>query len=140
MNNFFISKRKTLELGVMILLDGIFYLLWDSFDFVMLFSLGFIWNWVASQEAMITLNNPRRYRFSTLKTVFNLQNLFLRPFITMPNAVKMIVRSLPAGTFWSAVILFNESHMPWWAVFIGSFSLELLQLERKLFKAKEPLL
>lgn len=140
MNNFFISKRKTLELGVMILLDGIFYLLWDSFDFVMLFSLGFIWNWVASQEASITLNNTRRYRFSTLKTVFNLQNLFLRPVATMPLVVKIIVRSLPAGIFWSAVILFNESQMPWWAVFIGSLTLELVQLETKLFKAKEPVL
>jgi hypothetical protein len=140
MNQFFISKRKTLELGVMILLDGLFYLLWDSFDFVILFSLGFIWNWVASQEATITLNNARRYRFSTLKTVFNLQNLFLRPFATMPTAVKIIVRSIPAGIFWSGVILFNESQMPWWAVFIGSLTLELVQLETKLFKAKEPLL
>lgn len=140
MNNFFITKRKTLELGVMILLDGIFYLLWDSFDFVMLFSLGFIWNWVASQEASITLNNTRRYRFSTLRTVFNLQNLFLRPVATMPMAVKIFMRSLPAGIFWSAVILFNESQMPWWAVFIGSLSLELVQLETKLFKAKEPIL
>jgi hypothetical protein len=140
MNNFFISKRRTLELGVMILLDGIFYLLWDSFDFVMLFSLGFIWNWVASQEATITFNNTRRYRFSTLKTVFNLQNLAVRPFATMPNFVKMFVRCLPAGIFWAAVILFNESRMPWWAVFMGSLTLELVQLETKLFKAKEPLL
>lgn len=140
MNSFFISKRKTLELGVMILLDGIFYLLWDSLDFVVLFSLGYIWNWVASQEATITFNNSRRYRFSTLKTVFNLQNLFLKPFTTMPLAVKILVRSLPAGLFWAAVIFFNESHMPWWAVFIGSLTLEIVQLETKLFKAKDPML
>lgn len=137
MNGFLISKRKTFELGILILLDGIFYLLWDSWDFVTLFSLGFIWNWVASQEQNIILDNNRRYRFSTLKTVFNLQKLFLKPLGKMPEAVKFIARILPAGLFWSAVILFNESPMPWWAVFLGSLSIELIQLETKIFKPKE---
>lgn len=140
MNHFFVSKRRAMELAVMILLDGLFFLLWDSFDFVMLFSLGFIWNWVASQESSITLNNTRRYRFSTLKTVFNLQNLFLKPFASMPSFVRLIVRALPAGIFWSAVIIFNDSNMPWWGVFIGSLTLELVQLETKMFQTKEPML
>lgn len=121
----------------MILLDGLFYLLWDSFDFVILFSLGFIWNWVASQESSIVLNNTRRYRFSTLKTVFNLQNLIQKPLVKMPAFIKLIARCLPAGIFWAAVILFNESHMPWWGVFLGSFALELIQLETKIFQKKE---
>lgn len=138
MNGFFISKRKTFELLMMLLLDAVFYLLWNSFDFVMLFTFGFIWNWVASQEATITFNNNRRYRFSTLKTVFNLQNLVMRPFQTAPLFVKIIVKSLPAGIFWSAVILFNESSIPWWAVFIGSLTLELFQLETKMFKVNGP--
>lgn len=137
MNGFFISKRKTFELLVMLLLDAVFYLLWNSFDFVMLFSFGFIWNWVASQESTITFNNTRRYRFSTLKTVFNLQNLIMRPFQKAPLFVKVLVKSLPAGVFWSAVILFNESQMPWWAVFIGSLTLELFQLETRILKVKE---
>lgn len=137
MNSFFISKRRTMELGIMILLDGLFYLLWNSLDFVILFTLGFIWNWVASQESTIVINNTRRYRFSTLKTVFNLQNLILRPLTKMPAAIKLIARCLPAGIFWSAVILFNESHMPWWGVFLGSLTLELVQLETKFFQSKE---
>lgn len=140
MNSFFISKRRTMELGIMVLLDGLFYLLWDSFDFVMLFTLGFIWNWVASQESTIVLKNTRRYRFSTLKTVFNLQNLILKPLAKMPAAIKLIARSLPAGMFWFLVIYFNESQMPWWGVFLGSLTLELVQLETKIFKPKETIL
>ena len=137
MNGFLVSKRKTLELGILIFLDIIFYILWDSFDFVILFSLGFVWNWVASQEQSIILDNNRRYRFSTLKTVFNLQKLFLRPIKRMPKFVHFIARILPAGLFWSAVILFNESPMPWWAVFLGSLTVELILLETKLFQPKE---
>ena len=137
MNGFLVSKRKTLELGILLLLDIVFYVLWNSFDFVILFSLGFIWNWVASQEQSIILENNRRYRFSTLKTVFNLQKLFLRPIKRMPKFVHFIARILPAGLFWSAVILFNESPMPWWAVFLGSLTVELILLETKLFHPKE---
>jgi hypothetical protein len=137
MNGFFITKRKLFELVVLLCLDGLFYLLWNSLDFVVLFSLGFIWNWVASQEKDILILNSRQYRFSTLKTVFNLQHLILKPFVRMPEAVRLIVRVLPAGIFWFAVILFNESQMPWWAVFFGSLSIELLQLETRLFKSKE---
>ena len=137
MNGFFITKRKTFELMTLVVFDLLAILLWGSWDFVILFSFGFIWNWVASQESSILIPNTRKYRFSTLKTVFNLQNLFLKPVKKLPEAVKFIVRCLPAGIFWSMVILFNESHMPWWAVFLGSLSLELVQLERKLFSPKE---
>lgn len=137
MNGFLVSKRKTLELGILILLDIVFYILWDSFDFVILFSLGFVWNWVASQEQSIILDNNRRYRFSTLKTVFNLQKLFLKPLTRMPKFVHFIARILPAGLFWSAVILFNESPMPWWAVFLGSLTVEFILLETKIFHPKE---
>ncbi len=139
MNGFFISRRKTMEFLGLIALNVLFYFLWNSWDFIILFSLGYVWNWVASQEAEIILDNQRRYRFSTLKTVFNLKNLFLKPFMGMPEAVKLIVRTLPAGIFWSAVILFNESDMPWWAVFAGSLTIELIQIEPKLFKSQEPL-
>lgn len=137
MNGFFISKRKTFELIALLIFDVLALLLWGSWDFLILFSFGYIWNWVASQESDIIIPNTRKYRFSTLKTVFNLQNLFLKPVIKLPGAVKFIVRCLPAGIFWSMVILFNESRMPWWAVFLGSLSLELVQLERKLFLPKE---
>lgn len=139
MNFFFISKRKLFELLLLIFLDIVFYFLWNSWNFVVLFSLGYIWNWVASQADTLNFEN-KRYRFSTLKTVVNLQNLILKPLKGMPEAVKLIARALPAGVFWTAVILFNESNIPWWAVFIGSISMELIQLETKLFKRKEDIL
>lgn len=137
MNGFLISKRKTFELAVLIFLDGLFFLLWNNWDLVLLFSLGFVWNWVASQESTILLDNKRRYRFSTLKTVFNLQRLVLKPVKNAPEAVKILARIIPAGLFWSAVILFNESEMPWWAVFLGSLAAELVQIERKIFFPKD---
>ena len=137
MNGFLISKRKTFELGLLLILDVLFYFVMGSWDFIILFSLGFIWNWVASQEKNIIIENNRRYRFSTLKTVFNLQNLFLKPLSKMPEPLRFVARILPAGLFWSGVIVFNESPMPWWAVFLGSLSIEAIMLETKIFASKE---
>ena len=137
MSGFFISKRKTFELGLLIVLDGVFFVLWDSWDFIILFSLGYIWNWVASQEKSIIIENSRRYRFSTLKTVFNLQNLFLRPLKKMPKIFQFVAHILPAGLFWSGVIVFNDSPMPWWSVFLGSLTIECILLETKIFASKE---
>lgn len=136
MNSFLISKRKTIELIILFVFCAVIYLIWNSLDFVILFGLGFIWNWAASQEPEIEIKNPKRYKFSTLKTVFNLQNLFLSPFAHMPEYIKIFIKILPAGIFWWAVIYFNESQMPWWAVFLGSLAAELVQLEPKLFKSK----
>lgn len=140
MNGFLISKRKTFEFGILILLDAVLYLVLDNWDFITLFSLGFVWNWVASQEKYIMIENNRRYRFSTLKTVFLLQNLILRPFPKAPEPIKFILRLLPAGVFWGGVILFIDSPMPWWAVFLGSLVLELIVLETKLFQPKQTVL
>lgn len=138
MNGFFISRRKTFELIALMIFNLVAYFLWSSWDFIVLFTFGFIWNWVASQESSIALLETRKYRFSTLKTVFNLQRLFLKPVNSMPESVKLIVRCLPAGIFWTMVIFFNESQMPWWSVFLGSLTLELLQLDKKFLKPKEP--
>lgn len=131
MNAFFITKRKTFELGLLLLLDLILYFILSDFDFVILFSFGYVWNWVGSQQDSLTFEG-KKYRYSTLKTVINLQNLFLKPLASAPHFVKMIVRSLPAGLFWGAVILFVDSHMPWWSVFIGSLTLELILLEKRI--------
>jgi hypothetical protein len=136
MSFFSISKRKIFEIGFLILLDIIFYFLWGSLDFIILFSFGFIWNWVAAQEVEVNYGNTRRYRFSTLKTVFNLQNLILKPVRNRPQYVQILVKILPAGFFWSAVILFNESDMPYWAVFLGSLTLEIMSLENHFFNSK----
>ena len=137
MSFFSIPKRKIFEVGFLIFFNIIFYFLWKSWDFIVLFSFGFIWNWVAAQEGEVSYGNTRRYRFSTLKTVFNLQNLFLKPVRHLPLLVQILVKILPAGLFWSAVILFNESDMPYWAVFLGSLALELVGLEHLFFNSKE---
>lgn len=137
MSFFSIPKRKIFEVGFLIFFNIISYFLWKSWDFIVLFSFGFIWNWVAAQEGEVSYGNTRRYRFSTLKTVFNLQNLFLRPVRHLPLPFLMLVKILPAGLFWSAVILFNESDMPYWAVFLGSLAFELMGLEHLIFNSKE---
>jgi hypothetical protein len=138
MSFFSVSKRKIVEIIVLIVFDALFYFLWGSWDFVILFSFGFVWNWVAAQESEVSYGNTRRYRFSTLKTVFNLQNLALKPFQKFPIPVQILVKMLPAGIFWSAVILFNESDMPYWAVFLGSLAFELMNLESLFLNSRGP--
>jgi hypothetical protein len=137
MNGFLISKRKTFELLFLLLLDVILYFILSSIDFVILFTFGYIWNWVGSQHESLSFEG-KKYRYSTLKTVLNLQSLFLKPLTRAPYAVKLLARSLPAGLFWWGVIIFNESQMPWWAVFIGSLTLEMVLLEERLFHSAQP--
>jgi hypothetical protein len=132
-----IPKRKLAELLIMLFFNVVIFVLWDSWDFVILFTLGFVWNWVASQESSLLLENTKRHRFTILKTVFILQTLFLKPLKNMPDFFKFLARLLPAGLFWGAVILFNQSHMPWWAVFLGSLTAELVFLEKKIFSPKD---
>ncbi len=137
MNGFLLSKRKTFELLLLVLFDIVFYFLWRSADFVILFSFGYVWNWVGSQQDTLTFEG-KKYRYSTLKTVLNLQGLVVKPIQKAPAFVKMLARILPAGLFWWGVIVFNGSQMPWWAVFIGSLTLELVLLENKIFKELPP--
>src|SRR5688500_8190193 len=118
MNAFAPPKRKLLELLIMLVLAGVFYLVYPEFDAVVLFVFGFVWNWAASNELSVLFEN-KRYRMSLLKTVVNLQNLILTPFDWAPEWVKRTLRVLPAGIFWSLVIYMNDSIMPWWATFIG---------------------
>lgn len=126
-------KRKLLELLIMLVLAGVFYLIYPVLDATVLFAFGFVWNWAASNELSVLFEN-KRYRMSLLKLVVNLQNLILRPFAGAPSWVKRILRVLPAGIFWSLVVYINESNMPWWATFIGSAAFELLQLEMNFIK------
>lgn len=122
------SRRKLFELLIMGVFSGIFWFFYPAFEGVILFIFGFIWNWSASIE-MNPLYENRRYRFSMLSTVRNTQKLFLKPFAGAPSIIKTLIKILPAGIFWSMVIIINESNMPWWAPFIGSAAFELLQLE-----------
>jgi len=129
MNPFLTSKKKLLELlflgvGLIVIL-----IVWPSVDTAMLFCLGFIWNWTASQEILYAFDN-RKYRFSLLKMVFTLQSLFIFPFKNLPEITKLIPRILPAGIFWCLVIWFVQAQMPWWTTFIGSLVFELTQIQR----------
>lgn len=133
MKPFLTTRGKMLELLVLAILQVVLYLMFWRIDVLGLFTLGFIWNWAASQDLQVLLEN-RRYRFSMVKLVQNLQRLVLKPFNHLPTWVQLLVKVLPAGLFWSAVIYFFESHMPWWATFLGSLAYELMQLEIKFLK------
>jgi hypothetical protein len=139
MKPFLASRRKMIDIAIMLVLNLIFYFLWQSFDVVALFSLGYIWNWVGSQDLAYMFEN-KRYRFSMLKVVFNLQHLFLKPFKKFPQWFQVIVRTLPAGIFWSMVIFFNDSEMPWWMTFIGSIVYELTQMDALIFKKQKEII
>lgn len=127
------SKRKLLELAIMLVLSGVFYLFYPHVEGLVLFIFGFIWNWCASIELNPIFEN-RRYRFSMLSTVRNFQKLFLKPFAKLPLIVQRIVAIFPAGIFWWMVVYINQSDMPWWPPFIGSAVFELLQIELKFIK------
>lgn len=129
-------KRKMIELGIMLILAGVFYLIYPNTDAVMLFVFGFVWNWSASNDLSALFEN-KRYRMSMLKLVVNLQNMVLKPFGWAPEFVKRIVKVLPAGIFWTMVIFINDSDMPWWATFIGSAAFELLQIELNFIKRQK---
>lgn len=129
-------RKKLIELGIMLILAGVFYLIHPDTDAVMLFVFGFVWNWSASNDLSALFEN-KRYRMSMLKLVVNLQNLILKPFGWAPEFVKRIVKVLPAGIFWSMVIFINDSEMPWWATFIGSAAFELLQIELNFIKRQK---
>lgn len=133
MTSFFIPRRKVIELLLLMMFLGILYFIWPSIEVMGLFSFGYIWNWSASND-LGTLFENKRYRMSMLRLVVNLQNLTLRPFSWAPEILKRLIKVLPAGIFWSLVIFLNDSHMPWWATFLGSFVFELLLLEISLFK------
>ena len=135
MKSFLGDKRKFIQLGLLILLDCLFLFLWSSWDIVVLFSLGFIWNWTAAQNMQEIISN-KRYRFSTLKIIFNLQHLILKPFKNSHEAIRFVLKIIPAGVFWFGVMYFNDSQLPWWSVFMGSFFLEVFELDKKLLEKK----
>lgn len=128
MKPFLPARRKLIDLAILVVMDVLFYFLWHDLNLIILFTFGFVWNWCASQDLSLLFEN-RRNRYSTLRTVVNLQQLFLKPFKKFPTWVQFFPKILPAGIFWGVVILFNGSTVPWWAPFLGSFVFELVQLE-----------
>lgn len=121
-------KKKIIELLIMLVLTAVFYVIVPDLDSVILFLLGAIWNWAASNDLSNFFEN-RRNRMSMLKLVVNLQNLILKPFSKAPTLIKRFLKIFPAGIFWFLVSFINESNMPWWPAFAGSAAFELLQLE-----------
>ncbi len=106
---------------------GAVYLLYPSIDAVVLFISGFVWNWAASIDPGPLFEN-RRFRFSMLATVIALQRFVERPFLGAPEILRRFIGLFPAGTFWWIVVMINDSAMPWWFTFLGSFTFELFQL------------
>lgn len=129
-------KKKLIELLIMMVLAGVFYLIYPEMDAIVLFLFGFIWNWSASNELSDLFSN-KRYRMSLLRTVVNLQSLILKPFSKAPEWSKRVLNILPAGIFWGLVIYLNDSHMPWWSTFIGSAAFEIMQIELKFIRKQK---
>lgn len=128
MNKFGIPRIKLIELLVFAVINLILWFIFSDLNFLVLYSLGFIWNWVASYN-MDSFFEMKRYRFSMLKLVFNLQNLFLKPFKNKNSFLLKLVKILPIGSLWLLVMYFNESNIPWWSVFLGSATYELMSIE-----------
>ncbi len=136
MRPFLTSRRKLLDLGILLVVAvGMGFI--KGLEEALLLSFGFLWNWVASQDLSQYMEG-RSYRFTMLRFVLNLQALILSPTLIrgLPELVKVFVRSLPAGLFWSAIIWLQDSDLPMWGTFLGSFIFEISQWE-VLFKKKE---
>jgi hypothetical protein len=102
-----------------------------------MFSSGFIWNWVGSQD-LTQFMEGRNYKYTTLRMVLNLQSFIVSvgPLKRAPEFAKVILRCLPAGLFWWGLIWFFDSELPMWPAFLGSVCYELSQWE-VLFRKKE---
>jgi hypothetical protein len=138
MRPFLTSKRKLLDLAVLFVLASVMWFL-NGLELAFLFTFGFIWNWVGSQDLSRHMEG-KSYRYTMLRFVLNTQAMIQSPsFIRrLPEFIKIILRSLPAGIFWSFVIWFQESDLPVWPTFAGSLAFELSQWE-VLFRRKETL-
>lgn len=114
------TNPRLIELGFLLLI--LIILSFFSFPIASLVSLGFIWNWTALFDIEKVRTN-KRYRFSTLKFVFILKDIFEKPLSSFPQ-YQWIARILPAGVFWIFVGWFMGSLDFWWAPFLGSALLE----------------
>lgn len=138
MRPFLTTKRKLYELLVLLGLNLGLYFVFQSWAALMLFNLGFVWNWAASQPLSYVLENSR-YRFSLMKMVYNLHSIVQLPFKKLHPLVSIFPRILPAGLFWYLVIHFAESTVPVWPTFLGSLFFELTQLDAYFVKKAPPI-
>ena len=123
-----ISKRKKIEFFLLPIFLGVLYFFTSNIDAVVLFTFGYIWNWVCSIE-LDEMYSEKRYKFSLLRLVLTVQQTFLKPFNKFPEILKRVIRIFPAGVFWFLILFIYDSQMPIWAPFLGSLVFELTSLE-----------
>jgi hypothetical protein len=130
------KSKLVLEFFVLLAFLFLIYFLTNRLDIVTLFTLGFVWNWsVASQNDSSTV--IKHHKFSMMHTILRIHEFFLKIFKRSPELVYRLAGILPAGFFWSLVIYFNESQMPWWATFLGSLVFESLQIQNLFLKGEK---
>lgn len=117
-----LSSKNPRLLELIFLILVICALSFISFSAASLVALGFIWNWTLLFEVEKVKVN-KRYRFSTLKFVFILKDIFEKPLKAHPQYL-WVARLFPAGIFWLLVGYFLDSFAFWWAPFLGSALLE----------------
>lgn len=122
MNTLSSKNPRLLELIFLILVISIVSFL--SLSAASLLALGFIWNWTLLFDVEKVKTN-KRYRFSTLKFVFILRDIFEKLLKDHPQYL-WVARLFPAGLFWLLVGYFLDSFAFWWAPFIGSALLEAI--------------
>jgi len=130
------KSKLVLELFVLSIFLFLIYFLTNRLDIVTLFTLGFVWNWsVAVQNN--TFSVLKHHKFSMMNTIRRIHEFFLKVFKRSPELINRLASILPAGLFWSLVIHFNESQMPWWATFLGSLLYEILQIQNFFLKGEK---
>jgi hypothetical protein len=130
------KSKVVLELFVLSIFLFLIYFLTNRLDIITLFTLGFVWNWsVAGQND--TFSVLKHHKFSMMNTIRRIHEFFLKVFKRSPELIYRLASILPAGLFWSLVIHFNESQMPWWATFLGSLVYEILQIQNFFLKGEK---
>lgn len=128
MKPFMADRRKMIELLPLPALLALIIVFAPKPTMAILFAFGYIWNWTVSQPLLYVQEN-KRYKFSTLKLVKNIHQIFLKPVEKLKISwAKRIVSLLPAGLFWGLISHSLSSDIPWWMCFFGSLSYELMDL------------
>ena len=128
MKPFMADKRKMLELLPLPFFLTIIIVLAPTAYMAILFGFGYIWNWTVSQP-LLYVQESTRYKFSTLRLVKNIHQLFMRPFEGDKfKWVRKFVSIFPAGLFWGLIAHSFSSNIPWWMCFFGSLLYEVTDL------------
>lgn len=80
---------------------------WD-FSFLILFALGFVWEWARTHEALKLRSADRKYRFSTIRLFFSYNHFMTKirvPLLAATLAYLPIVVFLKADVFFPAIFM-----------------------------------